>query len=216
MTEIIISVEEVLRKSATDDIWAIRGKAIQAYASLEQSLALLLATLAETKVEIAQIIFFRIASADARNKILERLFKIKFSDQYPEFRNSFFKQLRPIDLERNEIVHWNIVNHITTDDSGHSQSSVLLVPPTYLSQDGLNPSKDADRLLEFSQKCDFYSRLIGMFTMVTGPHGCRMTNSARQPWLDIFAQPIVYPPPSTHPLSPISPEPDSPPQSSGA
>jgi hypothetical protein len=35
--EKIIDLGEALRKSAEDDFWAIRGKAIQAYANLEQS-----------------------------------------------------------------------------------------------------------------------------------------------------------------------------------
>jgi hypothetical protein len=39
--------------------------------------------------------------------------------------------------------------------------------------------------------------------------------SPKQPWLDIFQQPIVYPPPDTHPLSPNYKAPETPPQSSG-
>ena len=50
MPEKMIDLGEAMRKSAVDDIWAIRGKAIQAYADLEQALARLFAGLSETKL----------------------------------------------------------------------------------------------------------------------------------------------------------------------
>jgi hypothetical protein len=204
MPEKMIDLGEAMRKSAVDDIWAIRGKAIQAYADLEQALARLFAGLSETKLSIASIIFFRISNTDARNRIIEKLFKKKFLSQFNLFRNSMLDQLRSINIERNEIVHWNVVNHVGLDEHGKTTSLPLLMPPTFWVNDGNRQTKGVPELLEFIVKCQFYSGLLNMFCVMTGliPGEVPVDEAVRQTWLDIFSQQIVYPPPSTHPLSP--------------
>lgn len=210
----IIDLGEVERKSAEDTFWAIRAKAIQSYANLEQALSRLFAGLSETKMDIAGIIFFRIG-ARARNTILEKLFKKKFMTEFNLFRNSLFDQLGPIDAERNEIVHWNVVNQVGRDEHGVPAANVTLMPPTFWSGDGNTPIKDKNALLEFTAKCNFYARLLNMFCVTTGliAAATPISEADKGPWLDIFAQRITYPPPSTHPLFPTSPEPDNPAQS---
>jgi hypothetical protein len=212
--EKIIDLGEASRKSAEDDFWAIRGKAIQAYANLEQSLAQLFAGLSDMKIDVAQIIFFKITSADSRNKILEKLFKKKFGDDLNLFCNSLFDQLRPMDIERNEIVHWNVINQVGLDETGMISLPVLM-PPAFWSADSNTRIKHKIDLLVFTARCSFYSRLINMFNLTTGliPTVVSITDDMKRPWLDIFSQPIVYPPPATHPLFPTGPEPDSPFQS---
>jgi hypothetical protein len=95
-----------------DKLWAARAKAIQEYASLEQSLCSLFAYLGGIQQDIAGIIFFKITSAQARNSILERLFKKKFGDQFNLFRSSLIRRLTSIDNERNAIVHWNTAKEV--------------------------------------------------------------------------------------------------------
>jgi hypothetical protein len=61
------------------------------------------------------------------------------------------------------------------------------------------PQKSVADLNAFIEKTSFYSRLCNMFfaTMAFDiPEGY----FNKQMWLDIFAQPIVYPPPLNHPL----------------
>ena len=65
-----IALEEVSRVLDQDPFCAVRAKAIQSYASLEQSLCGLLAALGNIETEVAGIIFFKISSADSRNKII--------------------------------------------------------------------------------------------------------------------------------------------------
>jgi hypothetical protein len=126
----IISLEVAMRKAAEDEFWEIRGKAVQAYANLEQSLCSLFGALAGvTTWEIGAIIFFRIANSHARNRIIEQLFKKKFGDRFNLFRNSLLADLTPIDQERNEIVHWNVVNIVGTDEAGETTARVVLKPP---------------------------------------------------------------------------------------
>jgi hypothetical protein len=208
-----IDLGEAMRVAAQDQFWAIRGHAVQSYASLEQSLCRLFAALANTSDEIAGIIFFRISSTHARSKIIEKLFQRKFDDKYNLFRNSLLRELRPIDAERNEIVHWNVVSNISGDAAGAASVSVSLRPPGFLYNWKNSPEKDSHAILKFMEKCSFFARLLNIFLLVTGDHS-PMPEADKKPWLDIFQQPIVYPPPAGHPLSLKQPALENPPQSS--
>ena len=77
-------LEKLFREVAEDEFWAIRGKTINGYADLEQSLCQLFAFLGGIERDIVGIIFFKITSHQ-RNSILDRLFKKKFGDQYSLF-----------------------------------------------------------------------------------------------------------------------------------
>ena len=92
-------LEKLFREVAEDEFWAIRGKTINGYADLEQSLCQLFAFLGGIERDIVGIIFFEITSHQ-RNSILDRLFKKKFGDQYSLFQNSLTAQLKPIDIAR--------------------------------------------------------------------------------------------------------------------
>ena len=96
----------VSRLLEQDQIWAERGKAIQSYALLEQSLNMLFSQLSDTTESVAGTIFYKISNASARNSIIEKLLKTKYNAKFNLFWNSYLKLLRPIDLRRNEIVHW--------------------------------------------------------------------------------------------------------------
>ena len=195
----IIDLGDVARKASEDQFWALRGHAIQAYASLEQSLCRLLAYLGAMSGEVAALIFFRITSTQARNTILEKLFRYKFGDKFNLFRNSLISQLRPIDTERNEIVHWNTVNNVGVGEGGLSTISVTLRPPAFIYNINNSPEKTVDDLIEFMQKCSFYERLLNMFIPTTDD-SYDMPGFDKIPWLSIFSQPIVYPPLAGHPL----------------
>jgi len=197
-----IPLEEVSRVLDQDPFWAIQAKAIQAYASLEQSLCGLLASLGDMEPDVAGIIFFKISSADSRNKIIEKLFKRRHKGEYNLFINSLIAQLRPIDLRRNEIVHWNTAQTI----SGPSQSdwSLSLIPPNFWARDSNSPSISTEDLIVFANKCSFYSRLLNMVTLVLDPRHRESVASTRDEWIDVLGEPITYPPPVTHPLSPKS------------
>ena len=197
-----------------DLIWATRGKAIQAYASLEQSLCTLFAHLGTIPPTVAGIIFFRISSTDVRNRILEKLFRLKHRETYNLFFNSFLKQLHPIDLKRNEIVHWNALNSVGSNEAGEMTSVVTLKPPADRGFDPNKPTITTQDLIDFSNKCDFYARLCNMFYVVDSGITKNAPDFDMKPWLDIFQQPIIYPPPATHPLLPTPQASDKPLESS--
>ena len=98
--------EEANRGIAEDRFWANRGKAIQEYARLEQAMCAVFSDLSGMSGEAAAIIFFRIASAQARNDMLDKLMHVRHGSTYGAFWNSIHKALGPLDRQRNEIVHW--------------------------------------------------------------------------------------------------------------
>jgi hypothetical protein len=187
-------LEKLFREVAEDEFWAIRGKTINGYADLEQSLCQLFAFLGGIERDIVGIIFFKITSHQ-RNSILDRLFKKKFGDQYSLFRNSLTAQLKPIDIARNEIVHWNTEVQI----GSATNFEVVLRPPNFWDMNENTPQKTKSDLIDFIEKCSFYSRLCNMFYM-TMDTSLPMPEADKKRWLEIFAQRITYPPPPTHPL----------------
>lgn len=204
-----IDMSKVIELAERDEFWALRGKAIQTYANLEQSFASLFSLLSGANSQASLTILFKITSSDARNKILTKLFRQKFGAQYRSFANSLFDQLRPIDIERNEIVHWNAVCQMGLGTDGKEAAILYLMPPALRTADEIAaaPRKDTAAILTFSAKCSFYSRLINMFYMVESTMVSTIPDDVKTPWRDIFAQPVVYPPPSGHPLFQTSPAP---------
>jgi hypothetical protein len=89
--------------------WVNRGKAIQSYAFLEQSLFQLFCALSGMDMKTAGTMFFRINNTRARNAIIDKLFRNNFGDQMIPFRNSLISGLSSMDQNRNEIVHWHAV-----------------------------------------------------------------------------------------------------------
>lgn len=195
-----IALDDVSRVLDQDPFWAIRAKAIQNYASLEQSLCGLFAMLGNIELPIAGIIFFRITSADSRNKIIEKLFRQKYQGEYNLFINSLLSQLKPIDRKRNEIVHWNTTQTISGPKP--SDWSLSLIPPNFWAHNQDSPSIGIQDLITFADKCNFYGRLLNMFAFVMEPRHQESVASVSDTWLGIFSQPITYPPQAGHPLLP--------------
>lgn len=202
----IIDLGNANQHAAQDEFWALRGRAIHAYANLEQSLYRLFCLLTGMSADIGGIVFFKITNAQARNKIIEKLFQKKHGTNFNLFRNSLLERLRPIDQHRNELVHWNTVMELTSQGHG-----LTLLPPAGWTPD--SPSYDSSTFVAFIEKCNFYWRLLNMFTLITSPAASLGTLDTR-PWLEIFSRPITYPPPADHPLFQMLAVPGTQPESS--
>ena len=203
-----ISLGDAQMKASEDKLWTTRGKAVQAYANLEQSLCHLLGSLADVSDEIAGIIFYKIVNTGARTAILENLLKKKHKDTYREFWLSFAKLLRSTDQERNEIIHWNGIISVNMKDGS---SELALMPPGVWETDLNKPRHTIDSILEFTRKCSFLARFCNMFVLTLKPPDA-WPEEQQQTWRDICLQPIVYPPPESHPLFQTWREPASLPQ----
>jgi hypothetical protein len=208
-----IPLEEALKLAPQDPIWANRGKAIQSYAILEQSLCSLLADLSEMKHHTATTIFYKITNSDSRNKILEQLLHAKHGRKYNLFWNAYFKDLRKIDLKRNEIVHWLSAMNAGFNTQNMMIIGITLIHPASLGRNAPPTQILSSDLLEFIAKCDVFA-LCNMFITATSH---KEMGDAAKPWLDIFQRPLVYPLPAGHPLLNQTPaKPETPPQPSQA
>lgn len=190
---------------ALSEFQAARARYIEEYASLEQALSGIFGHLSDTTDLVAGVIFFRISSARSRLTIIDRLMRIKYGDEHRAFFNSLIKNLKVVDSRRNEVVHWLAV-HVLGDEGNY----YALYPPNIWDLGDDSPNLHAGDLDERSAECSFYQRTLALF--MTHLKGWRVEDA----WLDIFRQPLAYPPPDTHPLSPNYRAPESPPRSSPA
>lgn len=169
-----------------------RASAIEQYAMIEQVLVALCAYLMGISVDIAGIPFFKMNNARARLAMVERLLKKKHGNAYNIFWNSLVKHLRPIDERRNQIVHW-ITEQTATSNK---ERQCCLVSPNYWDRTEDSEKIYLDDLYDFILKCFFYFRLIQHFNwLISGS-----PKKIHPAWPEICQQPIIYPPPDTHPL----------------
>jgi hypothetical protein len=184
-------------------LFIARSIAIQAFATLEQSLCFTFSRFAGVDAGVGALIFFKISNQRARNSIIEKLIKRKFERKYSAFWNSAFKWARVLTERRNEIVHWQLLQHREIKegvlDLNAPPKEAKLVPPNFWWSDENTPSLEVEQLLEFEQNCEYLARNINMFNFFTSeqPNG---PEAERATWQERFLQPIPYPPPENHPL----------------
>jgi hypothetical protein len=200
------------------DLQIARANAIQAYANMEQSLCTLFAYLLATVPEKAGVVFFRITNTNSRNNILSSLLGLMHESRFDAFwygaqgQLGILKLIRQLDQRRNEIVHWHVVDNIDLEKQTRQQT---LAPPNFWAlAKNMGSAISITDLVEFCTKADFVQRLLIMFWVIQTQPATNLPEPERQTWLDIFARPIAYPPPDTHPLSRNYKAPQTPPQSS--
>lgn len=189
---------ETVRK-AEEALMLARARAIDAYADIEQSLSRLLATLLQTDPAAAGIIFFRVVNTRARLTILEDLLKRRHAEKYKGFWNSLVKLIHSVDSTRNEVVHWHVV-HSIREEHGYGSVFYLATPNFWLHRQ-TSGKLTANDLSAFTVKALFIRRLLDTWVAWLQDH---VPLEHANAWRDIFQQPVVYPPPSTHPLNQTS------------
>ena len=210
----IAPIQEAIDLAEQDVFWAARGKAIQGYAQVENSLCNLFAGLGDMERKTAIIIFFRIASTDSRTKIIEKLLRAKHGNKLNLFWNPLAKEIDKLGKKRNEIAHWLAAANIILDGKNIMHVGVMLVHP---GSEDMGKGDNSQRLLtkeliEYEQKCDEFVRLITMFNLAL--NSSAQLEDGLQTWLDIFQQPLLYPLPESHPLKRSQQAHGIPPQSS--
>lgn len=185
-----------------------RGKAIEAYASMELSLSILFSDLLQSPIQYAGIVFFRITNTSSRNTIIETLLSKRYGDTYTAFwsgvpntpnRKGLFNLIRSLDQRRNEIVHWHTVSYLNADEYNGPPSPVQLTPPTAWAFKSDQPKLGTADLIEFCQLATFVHSAISIFTIVSNGTLPRDAD-AWQTWHEILQQPCTYPPSKGHPL----------------
>jgi hypothetical protein len=194
-----------------------RAAAIDSHARFEQALFTLFASLLGAPRDRAGIVFFRISSAPTRNKILESLLKKTHGNKYkvywngsePKAQNGLIHHIRHLDHQRNEFVHWHIAMEIHAGESSVVSREVL-EPPNFWNRTADRQKITVKHLENFVQKADFVSRSVSMFYALTSGE---LPGVEPGPWPEIFGQPVLYPPPGSHPLFPNYKGHETPPES---
>lgn len=185
-----VNLQKLDAQIATHQIWSVRGRAIDNYAQLEQSLCALLAYLAGTSRDVAAVIFFKITNARARNDILDKLVRKKHGTTYALWWNSFIKDVGLIDRWRNEVVHWHSITDLdnAADDFEKAVTGVSLEPPNFWDSEENGPKHTVETLTEFCFDCDYLARSCNVFGEVLKGHRTNRVEVAT------YERPIIYPP----------------------
>jgi hypothetical protein len=191
----------------SDEFRIARALSIEAYARIESSFTVLLATLLDTKHDIASIIFFEIVNTRARNKIIQSLITRVHGERFNTYWNGqkgqpdkpnkpgLFSLIQQIDEERNQIVHW----HPTGNSSSTGEKWEDLRPAYYWARKPNVGPINTSALNRFIQKANFVYRSVDAFwRFIKKP--MFFSEVERDAWSHIFEQPVLYPPPSEHPL----------------
>jgi len=205
-----IEPARVQKRDETDHFWGTRGRAIAAYASVEQSLCSLFCILSRSETDVASLIFFRFTNPRVIGEILDALLRKRHGETYSPFWNSLDKNIRQLVDIRNHVVHWSVT---TRWDDGH-YAGIRLIPQDHLNLKPTMQDVNTEALLEFISKCAFIYRLCDIFCFFLQPDfEYHLPGERVETWREIFQQPIVYPPPNTHPLypKPKAPETQHPP-----
>ncbi len=189
-----------------------RATAIEEYALLEHCLSILFAKLLGATPQKANVVFFRITNTFSRNKIFEALLAQTLGTKFLPFWfgkdhiSGLLGLIRQLDSRRNEIIHW----HLTTGGS----AEIYLEPPNFWARKPETPTISVAELKAFAAKARFVNSLI--MTFMKFALGLFSHSDDPGPWLEIFEQPIPYPPPENHLLAAVLKRvaPDNPPQSS--
>lgn len=192
-----------------------RGRAIEAYARVEQQLADLFSDLLGIHPRLGGVVFFKITNANARDKILETLLKKHFGETYPKYRvywhgddkggKGLFHHLRSITQDRNSIVHWaeaNFIAGVPNEKTPNIETGEwALMPPNWWDWgDGIEkPNLNVNDLHDFVAKTHFVQQAIFMFHAYTFDRSPPANKPTVASWQEIFSHPCSYPPPESHP-----------------
>lgn len=196
-----VNLADLIELVEYDPIWVHRGKAIQAYAELENSLNRLFSALSDTTWETAATIFYKIINTDARRSIIEKLLHQKCGAKFNPFWNQLTRELRDIDGRRNEIAHWLAAVVHMINSQQHLLLGVILIPAASVANHRIEPRLTTSDLIRFRKKCEDLERLAGGLAARIKPPHPDMPTPSDEPSLDIYQQPLVYPLPEDHPLN---------------
>jgi hypothetical protein len=196
----------------SDLLHVLRGRAINEYANVEQSLCRLFGTLLGTDLQLGAIVFYRITNTHSRNQILDDLLAEKHGLTYesywsgvtgaPNRKNTgMWPLIRQLDQSRNEIVHWHVgfrVGHYVGPD--YQGPAGLVKPDAWpLIRDPAKRVISMPELVQFIEKADFVHRSLNIFFMIISKE--MPDNDDTRSLREIFRQPAAYPPEDTNPLS---------------
>lgn len=180
-----------------------RSRAMNAYARLEQNMAMLFSSLLGTNYKKAFIAFSAITNTGFRWVALEKLFKLARGEKHKEFLAGFIKEARKLDGPRNKIVHWMVSTQNRGQVPFDPEKDVFLSEHPNLF--GKKKMLIGD-LEVFKHKADYFADLLSQFNYFI-KNSELPQDPSKTPWSEIFQSKPVYPPPMGHPLDRFHKEP---------
>jgi hypothetical protein len=160
-----------------DQFYIARAEALNAYALLEKSLALLFSKVLETDPRYATLIISKIVNTRARNEIVQRVIDMHTVGTFKAFTNSLFARITEADSERNKLVHWHVDIH---------SDPLSLRPTNFL-------SATEDRMSE--AKIEGLWKKAMYLASVVNEFDTHLQDWARDPTLhEKYLRPLCYPP----------------------
>lgn len=182
---------------AKDEFHLTRARALNAYAGLEQSLAILFSTLNSKEIRESYAEFGKLFVTRSRIQRLSDLMRIEFENQHDLFFRSLLQHLSDLTKTRNRIVHWIVMVSTTGGKEFDPDRDVKLYEhPNIFGTSELSKSD----LLEFENKAEFFRLLVFYFDFYLR-NGDRIAPGGAMNWSQVFQRPAEYPPPGGHPLN---------------
>ena len=181
------------RQIAEDQLAALRGRAIQEYGIVEQSVCQLFSHLSGTGPNVAGVVFFNVRDAHSIHRILRRPLEKRYGQQYSVFWMSLAALIRQCSEVRNKIAHWGV--RVEVGDGGFQRLS--LIPPNFWDLDSSIAPLTTEDIEDFVGRCAFASRLCNMFVRFLEGDA---PDEMKATWLAVFSSAAEYPPPVGHPL----------------
>lgn len=172
-----------------DAFYALRGRAIQAYANVERALYRLFLHWTGVDEATGSATFYgKLMNTQVRDAVLHTLRLGHHKHDHEPFWDSAQKLLQDLTEQRNNIVHW----YATVVGTPSGEASLELVPVRESNPDPRVPGIKADDLREFTQKCLFLAEALTRFWNLVGKLG--PSAQVKKQWLPSFEQPLTYPP----------------------
>ena len=195
------SNEQEARLLALNEFSIVRAKAINVYADLERSLAMLFETLLGTNSRKSFAVFASILTIQSHLNLTRTLLKLEHGDSYDIFFDSLCEKLSGVSNVRNRIVHWIVLQSTTGGRPFKPNKDIFLNEHPNIYAEGKFYKHE---IVDFSKQADFYRLLVFYFDLyLKHPDSLASGNPGRRPWSDIFSEKVTYPLALDHPLAPI-------------
>ena len=151
-----------------------------------------------------------------RNKMVEKLLKLRCGNTHSLFWNPWAKKCQMLDERRNSVAHWIMSTSHRIEGAMPQPPKTTLKHPTYRTKGDWHPEEEMAEgdLKQFIEECEDWAFIIRLFHGYL-PDG-DLRGRERHALHDIFQQPIPDPLPADSPLSRNWQAPETPPPPSRA
>jgi len=191
--------EKNARRAARDQFHIMRSEALNAYAQLEQHMAIVFDNLLHGAQTLDSfVVFGSILNTRSRLIMLEKLFQLRPGlEDFKRFFDGLLKEIRKIETFRNKLVHWIVLEGSTGGKPFDPERDVFLAEHPNIFAERKLYSIDIAR---FWHKTEFFSQLLYQFSLYIKMRHALPGAPEKTPWIEIFQERPTYPPPIGHQL----------------